>query len=96
MLAYIPDYFCLYCWLQRLLAWNPFKVVRPDPQPLLEVLVNWQQPLTGNACPANATTPLQACPAGFHCRHEAAMVPCPAGFFCPVSALHSVLVRLQV
>jgi hypothetical protein len=80
---------CILIHLQRLLAWNPFKVVRPDPQPLLELLVNWQQPLAGNTCPANASTPLQGCPAGYYCKHEAAMVACPPGFFCPVSVLHN-------
>lgn len=70
---------------QRLLAWNPFKAVRPEPAPLLEMLVSWQQPLAGNTCPANASSPLQGCPAGYYCSYEAARAPCPPGFFCPVS-----------
>ncbi|WIA38572.1 hypothetical protein OEZ86_001885 [Tetradesmus obliquus] len=71
------------CNITRLLAWNPFKAVRPEPAPLLEMLVSWQQPLAGNTCPANASSPLQGCPAGYYCSHEAARAPCPPGFFCP-------------
>lgn len=75
---------CCSCLLQRLLSWNPFKMVRGDRQSLLETLVNYGAPLTGNSCPGNASNPLQPCPGGFYCPNEATVMKCQAGYYCPV------------
>ncbi|KAF8061902.1 ABCG21 [Scenedesmus sp. PABB004] len=71
------------CNVTRLLSWDPFKVVRPDPTSLLERLAAYGVPLGGNSCPANSTTPLTPCPPGFFCPTEAELIECPAGHACP-------------
>lgn len=69
--------------MQGLLVWNPFRTIQPDPQTVLETLVNSNTPLGGNTCPANATSPTTSCPPGFYCPSAAVQVECPIAYFCP-------------
>lgn len=75
------------CAMQNLLAWNPFRLLQPPPQSMLEALASGGLPLMGNACPANASTPLLPCDAGFYCPSPQQRLTCPPGFFCPRECL---------
>jgi hypothetical protein len=75
---------CLFIFcLQNLLSWNTFRMVQPDPQMLLQTLAMSGQPLDGNACPANSSTPLQSCPAGYYCQSPGRRQLCPENHYCP-------------
>lgn len=39
-------------------------------------------PLGGNFCPFNSTTPLQPCKKGYYCPDATTILPCPEGKFC--------------
>jgi len=69
--------------MQNMLVWNPFRAIQHDPVVLLETLVNSNQPLTGNSCPGNATTPMAACPPGYYCPTAALKLRCPIAHYCP-------------
>ncbi|KAF8058431.1 ABCG25 [Scenedesmus sp. PABB004] len=71
------------CNLTSVLAWNPFRMVRTEPQALLERLASSNQPLAGNSCPANSSNPIGGCPAGSYCPSSAHVEPCPPGYYCP-------------
>jgi len=45
------------------------------------VYVRGQQ-FAGNQCPANSSTPTDACPPGFYCPSPGQVETCPAGYYC--------------
>ncbi|WIA17541.1 hypothetical protein OEZ85_014370 [Tetradesmus obliquus] len=71
------------CNITNLLSWNTFRLVRPDPLLLLQSLAMSGQPLDGNTCPANSTTPLQGCAAGYYCESPGRRQLCPENHYCP-------------
>jgi ABC-type multidrug transport system ATPase subunit len=40
------------------------------------------QQFAGNQCPANSSTPTDACPPGFYCPSPGEAITCPSGYYC--------------
>ncbi|KAK9803611.1 hypothetical protein WJX72_004863 [[Myrmecia] bisecta] len=70
------------CEYQQLMAVDPGTII-PAPQENVFERVHFEgDPLAGNFCPSESSTPQNACKQGYFCPNATTSILCPAGKFC--------------
>ncbi|KAL0020410.1 hypothetical protein WJX77_000240 [Trebouxia sp. C0004] len=70
------------CDYQRLIDQAPDTIIPAQPFTVYDRVHDAGDPLGGNICPFNSSTPLQPCKKGFYCPDATTILPCPEGKFC--------------
>ncbi|KAL3159875.1 hypothetical protein ABBQ38_010273 [Trebouxia sp. C0009 RCD-2024] len=70
------------CEYQRLMDQAPGTIIPARPFTVHDRVYDAGDPLGGNFCPYNSSTPLQPCKKGFYCPDASTILPCPEGKFC--------------
>ncbi|KAL0037315.1 hypothetical protein WJX79_001603 [Trebouxia sp. C0005] len=70
------------CDYQRLIDQAPDTIIPARPFTVYDRVHDAGDPLGGNICPFNSSTPLQPCKKGFYCPDATTILPCPEGKFC--------------
>ena len=70
------------CNMSVLVQAYPILTMPTRPTTVYESVYVRGQQLAGNQCPANSTTPTNACPGGYYCPSPGQTVVCPDGYYC--------------
>ncbi|PRW59962.1 white-brown complex 30 [Chlorella sorokiniana] len=75
------------CNMSMLVDRAPLLKVPDKPLTVVQRVFILGDPLQGNTCPLNSSSPAVLCPEGFYCPEPAKELPCPAGYFCKAGSL---------
>ena len=70
------------CNVSTLVESYPILTMPTRPATVYESVYIRGQQLAGNQCPANSSTPINPCPAGFYCPSPGEILICPQGYYC--------------